>query len=169
MDRDERVFIGLGANLGDAIATLQAALAQLRSVPDTSVVAISSMYRTAPVQAAGPDFINAVAELRTRLAPEALLTHMMAIEQSQGRERPFRNAPRSLDLDLLLFGERRICTDQLCVPHPRMWQRAFVLAPLGELVPDMIGADGRGILETVAGLAEQRIERISQSRDGAGA
>ncbi len=160
MRGDERVFVGLGANLGDAVSTLRTALARLDVMPETAVVATSSMYRTAPVDATGPDFINAVAELRTGLAPETLLAQMMTIEQGFGRQRLLRNAPRSLDLDLLLFGEREIHTDQLCVPHPRMWQRAFVLAPLSELVPGMVGADGRNILDWLEGLADQQIERI---------
>lgn len=161
MSRDERVFVGLGGNLGDAVSTLRAALAQLEGMPETAMVATSSMYRTAPVDATGPPYINAVAELRTGLAPEALLAQMMTIEQGLGRQRLFRNAPRSLDLDLLLFGEREIRTVPLCVPHPRLWQRAFVLAPLSELVPGMIGADGRGILDWLEGLTDQRIERIA--------
>lgn len=163
MNGDERVFVGLGANLGDAVGTLRAALRRLKAMPSTTLVATSSLYRTAPVEATGPDYINAVAELRTGLEPQAFFVHLMAIEQALGRQRPFRNAPRSLDLDLLLFGGQEIRTNELCVPHPRMWQRAFVLAPLGELAPELSGAEGASVLEMLAGLADQRIERIAES------
>ena len=114
----ERVFVGLGANLGDAQATLKLALTQLAGLPQTRLVAQSSLYRTAPVQASGPDFINAVAELSTALQPLALLHALLAIEKTHGRLRPYRNAPRTLDLDL---------------PHPRLHERLFVLQPLLEL------------------------------------
>ncbi len=129
----ERVFVGLGANLGDVRATLQAALEQLAALPQTRLVAQSSFYRSAPVDAQGPDFVNAVAELRTGLQPLALLGALQAIEQAHGRERAHRNAPRTLDLDLLFYGQRIVNEPGLVVPHPRLHQRAFVLQPLAEL------------------------------------
>jgi 2-amino-4-hydroxy-6-hydroxymethyldihydropteridine diphosphokinase len=135
-------FIGLGANLGDARATLRDALNALRALAAPGSFRASSLYRSAPVDSSGPDYVNAVARLRTALAPHALLDALQAIEQRFGRERPYRNAPRTLDLDILLFGVdgRRggvsIADDRLVVPHPRAAQRTFVLAPLAELWPD---------------------------------
>jgi 2-amino-4-hydroxy-6-hydroxymethyldihydropteridine diphosphokinase len=134
----ERVFVGLGANLGDARATLAAALGALSRLPQTRLVAHSALFRSAPVDAQGPDFINAVAELDTSLEPSPLLEALQAIEATHGRERPFRNAPRTLDLDLLLFGQRVIVEPGLVVPHPRLHERAFVLRPLAELAPDLL-------------------------------
>ena len=135
------VFVGLGANLGDARATLQEALAALRPLAEPGSFAASSLYATAPVDSSGPDYVNAVARLRTALAPHALLDALQAIEQRFGRERPYRNAPRTLDLDVLLFGVegdtggRVLHDDRLTVPHPRAAQRTFVLEPLAELWP----------------------------------
>jgi 2-amino-4-hydroxy-6-hydroxymethyldihydropteridine diphosphokinase len=138
---DERVFVGLGANLGDGLpalrATLGRALQQLAALPGPGLVGVSSFWRSAPVQAQGPDFLNAVAELRTALDPAALLQALHAIEASHGRERPYRNAPRTLDLDLLLYGRRCLDGPALTLPHPRLHERAFVLEPLAELAPDL--------------------------------
>lgn len=157
----EPVFVGLGANLGDAKATLDQALQDIAALPDVSLVAQSSLYRSAPVDAQGPDFFNAVAELRTGLEPMALLRALQDIEQKHGRERPYRNAPRTLDLDLLLFGERLINEADLAVPHPRLHQRAFVLLPLLELAPDL----RHPMLGPLKGLAQsaahQTIEKLS--------
>jgi len=134
----ERVFVGLGANLGDPRATLAQALEALAALPRTRLVAASRLYRSSPVDAQGPDFINAVAELETALTPRELLHAMQAIEQEHGRQRPYRNAPRTLDLDLLLYGQRLIDEPGLTVPHPRLHQRAFVLVPLADLAPDLV-------------------------------
>ena len=134
----ERVFVGLGANLGDARATLAHALQALAALPQTQRLAASSIYRSAPVEASGPDFFNAVAELQTTLQPLALWHALQAIEQAHGRQRPYRNAPRTLDLDLLLYGERIVDAEGLCVPHPRLHLRAFVLDPLAELAPGLV-------------------------------
>ena len=147
---DERVFVGLGANLGDAAATVRAAFEALDALPGTRCVARSALYRSAPIEAQGADYINAVAQLQTQLSPAALLKELQAIEDRFGRERPYRNAPRTLDLDLLLYGQRRIVTPRLTVPHPRMHERAFVLAPLAEIAPDL----------ALAVPADQRIERL---------
>jgi 2-amino-4-hydroxy-6-hydroxymethyldihydropteridine diphosphokinase len=146
----ERVFVGLGANLGDVAATVGAAFDALDALPGTRCVARSALYRSAPIDAQGADYINAVAQLQTQLSPAALLKELQAIEERFGRERPHRNAPRTLDLDLLLYGERRIVTPQLTVPHPRMHERAFVLVPLAEIAPDLAWPIP----------ADQRIERI---------
>ena len=134
-------FIGLGANLGDARATLGDALTALRSLALPGSFAASSLYGSAPVDSSGPDYVNAVARLRTTLAPHALLDALQAIEQRFGRERPYRNAPRTLDLDVLLFGVEGdaggvvLDDERLAVPHPRAAQRGFVLEPLAELWP----------------------------------
>jgi 2-amino-4-hydroxy-6-hydroxymethyldihydropteridine diphosphokinase len=158
--KTERVFVGLGANLGDARATLEHAMDALAALPQTQLVAQSSLYRTAPVQANGPDFINAVVELQTALQPLPLLQALHAIESAHGRERPYRNAPRTLDLDLLLFGQRVLQLPGLEVPHPRLQQRAFVLQPLLELAPQL--AHPRlGLLQPLlAATALQPIERL---------
>ena len=157
----ERVFVGLGANLGDPQATLKHALAALAALPQTEQVAQSSLYRTAPVQASGPDFINAVAELRTALQPQALLHALQAIESAHGRERPYRNAPRTLDLDLLLFGQRVVHEPGLEVPHPRLHERAFVLQPLLELAPTLVHPRLGSLLLLLAATVDQPIERLT--------
>jgi 2-amino-4-hydroxy-6-hydroxymethyldihydropteridine diphosphokinase len=148
----ERVFVGLGANLGDAEATVQAAFEALARLPGTRCVARSALYRSAPVDAQGEDYINAVAQLQTKMLPAVLLKALQAIEERFGRERPYRNAPRTLDLDLLLYGQQRIDTPRLTVPHPRLHERAFVLVPLAEIAPDL----------ALAVPAGQRIERLAK-------
>lgn len=132
-----RAFIGLGANLGDARGTLQAALRELAAEPGVQLVAVSSFWRSAPVDAAGPDFVNACAELRTTLEPQALLAVLQRIEQAHGRQRPYPNAPRTLDLDLLLVDHLTWRSPTLVLPHPRLHERAFVLRPLAEIAPDL--------------------------------
>ena len=131
-------WIGLGANLGDRTAALRQAVQALTALPGTCVLRTSSLYRSAPVDAGGPDYLNAVAEIATTLDAHALLAALQAIEQAAGRERPYRNAPRTLDLDILLYGNQCIATPQLTVPHPRMHERAFVLLPLAELAPEQV-------------------------------
>lgn len=141
----QRAWVGIGANLGDAAATVTAALAALASLPGCTLVHTSARYRSAPVDAGGPDFINAVAALDTTLAPLALLAALQAIEQQFGRLRPYPNAPRTLDLDLLLHGQTVMQTATLTLPHPRLHQRAFVLQPLLDLAPTL-AAPGLGAL-----------------------
>lgn len=160
MSAAERVFVGLGANLGDAVHSVGQALLQLAALPRTQLVAASSMYRSAPLDAEGPDYVNAVAELRTELEPEPLLAQLQALEQRFGRQRAQRNAPRTLDLDLLLFGDRRIALPTLSLPHPRMYQRAFVLAPLAEIAPGLTCPGGLDVAQTLARIEAQRVERI---------
>ena len=134
------VFVGLGANLGEARQTLDAAVKAIDKLPHTHVLNCSSFYRSAPVDATGPDYINAVLHLETRLnAYEALLA-FQTLENLAGRVRPYRNAPRTLDIDLLLYGDASIQSQALTVPHPRMRQRAFVLKPLSELSPLKVSA-----------------------------
>ena len=156
----ERAFVGVGANLGDAQATVRAALQALRGLPQTQWVAGSSLYRSRPVDAAGPDYINAVAELRTALAPHPLLQRLQDIEQAFGRVRSVRNAPRTLDLDLLLYGDRVLHDDTLTLPHPRLHLRAFVLQPLAEIDPRLVLPGHGGLAPWLARAADQGIERI---------
>jgi 2-amino-4-hydroxy-6-hydroxymethyldihydropteridine diphosphokinase len=113
----------------------------LGKLPETLLVGRSSFYKSAPFQADGPDFINAVVHLQTRLNAIELLRAFQSEENLAGRERPYRNAPRTLDIDLLLYGEGNIQSPALQVPHPRMRERAFVLLPLSELAPDLVTKD----------------------------
>jgi len=146
-------YVGLGSNLEDPENQLRQAFAELDHLPQTRLVRKSSMYRTAPIgHEAQPDFINAVAQLETGLPAERLLAELQAIEKNHGRERSFRNAPRTLDLDLLLFGDDRLSSPRLTVPHPRMHERAFVLKPLLEIAPQLPFS--------LEGCAGQKIERI---------
>jgi len=157
----ERVFVGLGANLGDARVTLAAAVKALENHPGITLVAMSSLYRTAPVDATGPDYINAVVELRTTLAPLQLLQALQAIEADHGRQRPYRHAPRTLDLDLLLYGQRQADDPQLTLPHPRLHRRAFVLEPLAELAPDLTHPRLGLLRDQLANVADHAIERLA--------
>lgn len=153
-------YIGLGSNLGASEATLGEAFEALGRLPKTRLAARSSLYGSAPIGAFGPDFVNAVAHLDTALEPQALLAHLQAIETAHGRERPEPNAPRTLDLDLLLYGERRIDEPGLTVPHPRLHERAFVLVPLLEIAPDA-EVPGRGrAAAMLASVAMQRVTRL---------
>ncbi len=132
-----RAVLGLGANLGDPLAALRAAVDALGLLPHTTVTAVSSVYKTAPVGYTDqPDFYNLVATVDTALSPHALLGGCLGIEAALGRVRTFRNAPRVVDVDLLLYEGYAEETEELTVPHPRMMERAFVLVPLGELFPD---------------------------------
>ena len=133
-------WVALGANLGDARATVLQAFEDLAQLPQTRLIARSRLYRTAPHEASGPDFINAVAGLETGLNAPALLQALQSLENAAGRLRPYPNAPRTLDLDLLLYGEARIDSPRLTVPHPRMRERAFVLQPLAELAPGRVSS-----------------------------
>jgi len=148
-------YVALGANLGDPVQAVRNALHRLGELPDTALTGQSSLYRTAPVEASGPDFINAVAQIQTRLTAPALLAELQKLEGEARRERPYRNAPRTLDLDLLLFGDARIDSAALQVPHPRMQERAFVLVPLAEIAPQRVTA---AALEAVAGQVLSRID-----------
>jgi 2-amino-4-hydroxy-6-hydroxymethyldihydropteridine diphosphokinase len=156
-----RAFVGIGANLGDPVAQVRAGVAALAALPHTRLVAASSLYRTAPVgYAAQADFVNAACLLETELAPRALLEHLHAIEAGAGRERRFKDAPRTLDLDLLLYGGETIDEPGLALPHPRLHERAFALAPLVELDPDCV-IPGRGLARDWLARADaQRVERL---------
>jgi 2-amino-4-hydroxy-6-hydroxymethyldihydropteridine diphosphokinase len=155
-------YVGLGANLGSPIEALRKAMLALGGLPETHLEAVSSAYRTAPLEASGPDFINAVAALRTRLAPEVLLRYLLSIEQAHGRERPYRNAPRTLDLDLLLYGDSVLNTPSLILPHPRLHQRQFVLVPLLELDPQLQIAGLGSLCDLSSALNDQSVERLDE-------
>jgi len=160
-------YVALGANLGDARAALRQAVEALEGLPLTQVRQLSGLYQTAPLDsdsgneaaAPGADYLNAVVEIETGLNACALLDGLQLLELQAGRERPFRNAPRTLDLDLLLYGSARIESVRLTVPHPRMMQRAFVLVPLAEIAPDQVSA------EKLAAVAHQAIERLGALPD----
>ena len=147
--------IALGANLGDARATVSDAIAALDRLPRTRLLRASSLYRTAPWEASGPDFINAVAAIETALGAHELLRALQALELQAGRERPYRNAPRTLDLDLLLYGSAIIDQPDLVVPHPRLGERAFVLVPLAEIAPGLVTP------QQLQAVASQAIERLA--------
>jgi 2-amino-4-hydroxy-6-hydroxymethyldihydropteridine diphosphokinase len=134
-------YVALGANLGDAAASVSAAMDALNTLAQTRVTRRSSLYRSAPVDATGPDFVNAVVEISTQLTAPDLLRELQKMEHAAGRERPFVNAPRTLDLDLLLYGDATLQSANLTVPHPRMNQRAFVLQPLSEIAPQRVSAE----------------------------
>lgn len=155
------VCIGLGANLGEARRTLEAACGELAALPSTRLERVSSWFRSAPVDAEGPDYLNGVAVLRTALLPAELLDALMAIESHHGRQRSTRNAPRPLDLDLLLYGMARIDTARLQVPHPRLAERAFVLLPLLQVLPELRLAGVGDVAQRAFQLAqEQRISPL---------
>ncbi len=146
-------FIGLGSNLADPLNQVRQALTELESISNTRVTARSSLYRTAPVgYLEQPDFINAVVSVQTTLKPQALLAALLAIENRHGRRRTMRDAPRTLDLDLLLYGEEVLDQDGLTLPHPRLHERAFVLAPLAEIAPEAI-VPGRGLVRDLLEVA----------------
>ncbi len=155
-----KVYVGLGANLGEPQAALAQALREIARLPGTALLRASSVYRTAPVEAQGPDFFNAVAEIDTALAPVPLLQALQAIELAHGRLRPYRNAPRTLDLDLLLYGDAVIDVPGLSVPHPRLQQRAFVLAPLLELAPALCHPTLGPLAPWRTRTTDQAIERL---------
>lgn len=156
-------YVGLGANLGDAAGTVLEAARALQDDPSITALRLSPLYRTAPVDSNGPDYVNAVAEIHTTYPPLALLATLQAIESRHGRERPYRNAPRTLDLDLLWYDGQHIQEPGLTVPHPRMHQRAFVLQPLLDLAPDLRLPQGAvsTLLTQCAGQAVQRLRSPS--------
>lgn len=156
-----RCFIALGANLGDPVATVKAAVLALRELPGTEFIVASSLYRTAPVGLRHqPDFINAVVELIAVVPAPTLLESLFEIEARFGRQRSVKNAPRTLDLDLLLYGDELSGDPYLTLPHPRLHERAFVLAPMAEIEPRLI-IPGRGsVADLLLLCADQQIEKI---------
>jgi 2-amino-4-hydroxy-6-hydroxymethyldihydropteridine diphosphokinase len=146
--------IGLGANLGDAQQAVQEAMQTIAAFDYCQLHAASPLYRSAPVDSSGPDYFNAVLQISTRLSAPDLLARLHQLERGAGRERPYRNAPRTLDLDILLYGAARIDSPTLKVPHPRMRQRAFVLRPLADIAPALVSA------QELQAVSEQVIEKI---------
>lgn len=153
-------YIGIGGNLGDARAHVEHALRALNSHPAITLLAESSRYRTAPIDASGDDYVNAVAKISTALNAHGLLAALQLIEQEHGRTRPYRNAPRTLDLDVLLYGNEQIHDAHLDVPHPRMTQRAFVLVPLLEIDPQLALPDNTVLASLLGNVADQAIVRM---------
>jgi 2-amino-4-hydroxy-6-hydroxymethyldihydropteridine diphosphokinase len=175
----------LGSNLGDPPAQIRRALQTLSAMPETRLVRWSSLYRNPPAGYLDqPEFVNAVAEIETRLAPRDLLEQLLAIERAHGRVRDFPNAPRTLDLDILLYGERTVREPELTIPHPRIVERAFVLVPLAEIAPETVvpggariadllqNVDASGMIKLpetegkkLTGLRNLRISHPGESRD----
>ncbi len=153
-------YLGLGANLGDARQTLKDAVVCLAQQHTIAVLAKSSMYRTAPVDAGGDDYFNCVVKIDTTLPVRHLLALCHTIEHHFGRERPFRNAPRTLDLDILLFGDHCMDEPDLIVPHPRLTERAFVLVPLVEIDATLIIPQRGRAASFLEAVASQRIEKM---------
>lgn len=152
--------IGIGANLGNAQDNVCTAIARIAQHPACTLEAQSSLFKTAPIDASGDDYINAVIRIQTELSAQALLADLHQIEADFGRERPYHNAPRVIDLDLLLYGNERIDSVTLTVPHPRMTERAFVLIPLLQIDP-FISIPGQGAAHAfVPQVADQIIKRI---------
>ncbi|MEJ6668309.1 MAG: 2-amino-4-hydroxy-6-hydroxymethyldihydropteridine diphosphokinase [Alcaligenes aquatilis] len=149
----------MGANLGEARQTLETAAAELAAAAGIQNLTLAHFYSTAPVDSSGPDYVNTVVSFTCTLAPEALLDLLQAIEHEHGRTRLYRNAPRTLDLDLLLYGQEQINTERLIVPHPRMHERAFVLVPLADLAPELELAQG-SVKELLSTVQDQEIRRL---------
>jgi 2-amino-4-hydroxy-6-hydroxymethyldihydropteridine diphosphokinase len=153
-------FVGLGSNLGNRQASIRAALVRLGRVPGVTSVRRSRLYETAPVHVHDqPWFVNAVAEIQTGLTPAELLAAFKQIERELGRQPTRRWGERVVDLDLLLYGDQVVQTDQLTVPHARLWERLFVVLPLAELAPDLRAPDGRSIGEVAAELSRDQVVR----------
>jgi 2-amino-4-hydroxy-6-hydroxymethyldihydropteridine diphosphokinase len=151
-----RALIGLGANLGQARETIERALEALKSTSGIEALEVAPFYGSDPVDAKGPTFVNTVARIQTHLAPLALLEVLQALEREHGRERTFRNAPRTLDLDLLWYEEITMETARLTLPHPRMHERAFVLKPLNDLMPELVLKQGN-IARLLAQCSDQKL------------
>ena len=146
--------IGLGANLGDARQAVQDAMLAIAAFEHCQLRAASPLYRSAPVDSSGPDYFNAVMQISTHLTAPDLLARLHQLERGAGRERPYRNAPRTLDLDILRYGAARIDSPTLTVPHPRMHQRAFVLRPLADIAPALVSA------QDLHAVCDQAIEKV---------
>jgi 2-amino-4-hydroxy-6-hydroxymethyldihydropteridine diphosphokinase len=152
-------YIALGSNLYDPIQQVKQALNAIAQLPETTLLKQSNLYKTAPVGYDNqPDFINAVAQVETTLTPEVLMHHLLAIETQFGRERPFPNAPRILDLDLLLYDALCMQTELLTLPHPRMQSRGFVILPLAEIAADLVLPSGESVVELAKNFPQQDIQ-----------
>jgi 2-amino-4-hydroxy-6-hydroxymethyldihydropteridine diphosphokinase len=160
----ERIYIGMGSNLADPAEQLRSAVEALARLPKTELVGVSAFYQSDSLLPGQPRYTNAVATLDSDLAPLELLDALQAIENEQGRERLERWGPRTLDLDIVLFGDRLIDEPRLKVPHYHLQERAFVLYPLAELAPvDLRLADGRSLSELLAACPFIGLERLSQN------
>ena len=156
-----RCYIGLGSNLDNPAAQLRSALEQIADIPHTTLDSCSGFYASAPVgPGEQPDYVNAVARLETELPPEKLLDALQNIENLHGRKRTLRWGARTLDLDILLYGNAQLDTVRLCVPHPRMAERNFVLEPLAELAPDLTMPDGTALQAMLAQCPTNRLHRL---------
>ena len=162
-DQESSVFsayIGIGSNLGRAPDHVRQAIFEIAQWPEVSVVAESDLYLSAPVDAFGDDFVNAVICIRTALSPHELLAKLLHLENGFGRQRTYRNAPRVLDLDILLYGNEAIQSELLTIPHPRLTGRAFVLLPLLQIAPD-ISIPGKGLAQDyLEDVRDQRVIRL---------
>jgi 2-amino-4-hydroxy-6-hydroxymethyldihydropteridine diphosphokinase len=158
---DISAFIALGANLGDPAAQVETACGELARLPETRLTTRSALYLSKPMGYADqPDFVNAVARVNTRLSPRDLMRALLEIEARHGRDRAFKNAPRTLDLDLLLYNGLVMHVPGLTLPHPRMTERPFVLLPLAEIAPDTIIPGYGRAMDCLAGLPTEGIERL---------
>ena len=155
------VYLGLGSNLGDRESSIRKALDILALNREIRVVRVSSMYETEPIGLTEqPDFINAAALIETSLSPTELLRVILDVEEQMGRVRNLRWGPRVIDIDILLYDNVAVDSPPLTIPHPRMLERAFVMAPLAEIAPDVILPDGRRPSEVLEGLKDQRVHRL---------
>lgn len=158
-----RVFVALGSNMNSPASQVIRAFQAIDNLPGTRLIKQSSLYQSAPVGYANqPDFINAVAEISTQLSPDDLLAALLNIEHAAGRERPFANAPRVLDCDLLLYGEMVIHTEKLTLPHPRMHERGFVLLPLAEIAPDLVIPNHGNVVKLALAHQNQSIKKLNE-------
>ena len=157
---NHKAYIGLGSNMANPVAQVRGALDELAHLPSSRLLAVSSLYRSAPVgKLDQPDFINAVALIETDLTPQDLLKSLLEIEHYHGRVREYRNGPRTLDLDILLYDDLQCNDAHLTLPHPRMHQRAFVLQPLCEIAPDCRLAGHGPVAELLKECSGQQLER----------
>jgi len=156
INKIQRCHISLGGNLGSPRQILEQAINDMSKLVGMSFVKCSSFYKTQPVNAKGPDYINCVACYDVTLSPEVLLNKLQILESNAGRIRLYRNAPRTLDLDILLFGQKIVETKSLTIPHPRMWDRAFVLIPLNEIYPGLVSKSQLQLVSC------QQIEKLSE-------
>ncbi len=157
-----KAYVALGANLGQALQALKEVVDRINNEDEIAVIKTSSFYKTVPIDSTGPDYINAVIEIQTELSDEQLLERLLEIEKDFGRVRPagIHNAPRTMDLDLLLFEDEVKQSEFLTLPHPRMHERAFVLVPLCEISPEIV-IPGKGLAKDyLKSVAEQGIERL---------
>ena len=160
--QSSRAFIAMGSNLQYPETQVKHALLALEKLPKTKLIKASSLYKTSPVGYINqPNFINAVAEISTELSPLELLDAILTIENDAGRERPFANAPRVLDCDLLLHDDIKMVTEKLTLPHPRMFERGFVLLPLAEISPNLTSPNGENIVKLALLHQNQGIKKLA--------